>query len=48
MLFRPTCLVLKRDIEEKLSSTTKELENYGEGLPDDDRERQNYLINVSI
>ena len=39
---------LKRDIENKLSWTNKELENYGEGLPEEDRERQNFLINVSI
>ena len=40
--------ILKRDIDKKLLKTNEELENYGEGLPEEDRERQNFLINVSI
>ena len=31
--------ILKRDIESKLSWETKEHGNYGEGLPEEDREQ---------
>ena len=38
---------LKDDIEEKLSRVNKELDKYGGGLPEDDHEKQNFLIRVS-
>ena len=38
---------LKSDIGQKLSLTNKELEKYGEGLPEQDKERQTFLLKVS-
>ncbi|XP_060689801.1 interferon-induced GTP-binding protein Mx1-like [Hemiscyllium ocellatum] len=35
---------LSKDIEEKLSATTKELEQYGEGVPDTVHEKTTFLI----
>ena len=38
---------LKVEIEKKLSTVMKKLEKYGEGPPEEETERQNFLINVS-